>query len=120
MVAVGKTIYIAGTKDPGDIITDAFLPFKSERRTDRYTRAKELAQTGVYSRLVGHSLGGSVAAAVADDVGGLQLRTYGAPIIGRRVQVGEQRVRDAFDPFSFFDRGAVTYGGYFPHTLGRV
>jgi hypothetical protein len=120
VVAYGRTIYVAGTKDPGDLITDMLLLFKSERFTDRYTRAVELARTGKYGRIVGHSLGGVVALSVADDVGGVQVRTYGAPVIRRAPKVGEQRLRDAADPFSFFDRHATTFRGYLPHSLGRV
>ena len=62
-------------------------------------------------RVVGHSLGGSVALELQKNYKGLESRTYGAPVWDpfgedKRIYGKVDRFRNLVDPFSFFDGSA--------------
>jgi hypothetical protein len=102
----GDSLYVAGTSSIGDAIDDIALPFGLTRGTQRYIDASRvLAANPRISRLVGHSLGGSVSLELQKAHPGLKSRTYGAPVVS--MTPGE-RYKSAGDPVSFFDMGAKT------------
>ena len=73
-------------------------------------------------RVVGHSLGGSVALELAKNKGIELSRTFGAPVADTNFfkRGSNERFRHPLDPVSIFDRGA-TWGGIVadqPHTYG--
>ena len=61
-------------------------------------------------RIVGHSLGGSVALQLQRDKGIPKSRTFGAPVVDlkpfSRYYGNAERYRHVFDPVSILDRGA--------------
>ena len=74
-------------------------------RTTRYEQASmALGKSPQVKRVVGHSLGGSVALTVAQQHN-LISRTYGAPVVSLR---GGERYRAMGDPISALDFGAHT------------
>ena len=102
----GDSLYVAGTSSVGDVIDDLALPFGLTRMTQRYIDASRvLSANPRISRLVGHSLGGSVSLQLQKDHPGLKSRTYGAPVVS--MTPGE-RYKSAGDPVSMFDFGAKT------------
>jgi hypothetical protein len=78
------------------------------RKSERYGAAeKALKANPNIKRVVGHSLGGSVALELQKNYSGLESRTYGAPVwdpLGKDGKV--DRYRNWFDPVSVFDRSA--------------
>lgn len=113
-------IYIAGTRDFGDVLTDVGLPLFGSRNTRRYEIARAYAGSPVIHTVVGHSLGGHVAHEIARDFPQLQVYTYGAPLVSKRSRRNETRIRDVLDPVSVFDYSATTLPGVRPpHSAGR-
>jgi len=109
------TMYIAGTKLPSlnDMADDFLIPFGMTAHGHRYASAKA-ALTPKIKRVVGHSLGGSVALELAKEKQ-LQSETYGAPVFS--TSESSTRHRYNWDPISMFDRGATSAPspGWNPH-----
>ena len=97
-------MYIAGTRDIGDVIDDLRIPMNDVENTTRY-RSASFKMKGV-STVVGHSLGGSVALALARHFS-VSPVTYGAPVVDFGPGV-EHRHRHWFDPVAIFDFAAQT------------
>ena len=113
-------LFIAGTKDPIDMVDDLKLPFNDTlnkttrgRTADAYYRSHHEIDT-----VVGHSLGGSVSLALEqkykkegnNPYGILQSKTFGAPVISGNA-LGEKnpnRIRYFGDPISALDLNATT------------
>jgi len=110
----GDTLYIAGSHTPQDWFDDLTkVPFWGDLRgAERYQAAeKALKENPNVKRVVGHSLGGSVALELQKNYKGLESRTYGAPVWDpfgedRRIYGKVDRFRNLADPFSFFDGSA--------------
>jgi pimeloyl-ACP methyl ester carboxylesterase len=101
-------MYVAGSHTARDWYDDVSkIPFWGDvRNSERYQQAdKMLTANPQVHTLVGHSLGGSVVHQLQTDHPGLRTVTYGAPSISW--QSGGERYRNAWDPFSSLDRGAV-------------
>ena len=97
------------------------------QNSERYQEVRDAYQKlqdagNPVDRVVGHSLGGSVAVQMQKDLGIPRSRTFGAPVfdLGGSANV-VNRFRHPFDPVSMFDFGAKegnlqlyphTYGGY--------
>jgi len=123
----GKTMYIAGSHTARDWWDDfVHLPvWGDSRKIYRYQMARQaLKDNPQVERVVGHSLGGSVALQLQQDDPRLKSRTYSAPVFdpfGGVRQVYDQvkyrghpparaeRYRSIGDPISFFDGGATSY-----------
>jgi len=78
------------------------------RNAERYQAAeKALKANPNIKRVIGHSLGGSVALELQKNYAGLESRTYGAPVWNPTGgDAKAERYRNWFDPFSVFDRSA--------------
>ena len=107
----GNTLYIAGSHTAKDWYDDfTKIPFwGNTKNTTRYKEAeKALKANPNISRVIGHSLGGSVALELQKNYPHLQSRTYGAPVWDPRGQdTNPERYRNWLDPFSMFDRSAA-------------
>ena len=124
-----RTLYIAGSDSwESWLHDDPLIPQGKTKDATRYKQAEraydELTQKYnlPVDRIVGHSLGGSVALELAKEKGIPFSRTFGAPVFdpnpSHRGSV--ERYRHPLDPVSIFDRGA-TWGGVAadqPHTYG--
>ena len=83
------------------------------RDAERYKMAKEALQDNPQvTRVVGHSLGGSVALELQKEFPNLQSRTYGAPVFEptglERWQKGNvERFANMYDPVTIFDNSAT-------------
>lgn len=98
-------MYIAGTSSFRDVTDDALLPIGEVQKTQRYVMAVnqfEHAEEPVL-RVVGHSLGGAVALALANRYN-LAYDVYANPGVSWRRDPHRHRAR--FDPISILDRGA--------------
>ncbi len=111
--AYGDTLYIAGTHNLQDVFDDVSkVPVWGDvRQSARYQAAeKALEANPNIKRVVGHSLGGSVALELQKNHTGLDSRTYGAPVwdpTGQDKLYGKvERYRNLTDPVSFFDGSA--------------
>ena len=111
--AYGDTLYIAGTHNLQDVFDDVSkVPVWGDvRQSARYQAAeKALEANPNIKRVVGHSLGGSVALELQKNHTGLDSRTYGAPVwdpMGQDKLYGKvERYRNLTDPVSFFDGSA--------------
>ncbi len=111
--ANGDTLYIAGTHNLQDVFDDVSkVPFWGDaRQAARYQAAeKALEANPNIKRVVGHSLGGSVALELQKNHPGLDSRTYGAPVwdpLSQDKLFGKvERYRNLTDPVSFFDGSA--------------
>ena len=106
------SLYIKGTttaRDAWDDVTK--IPFGDTARSERYEQAHKSYSDLMYQhkpvdRLVGHSLGGSVALELAHQLRRVgkhvQTRTFGAPVLDLAPRVGghkPERYRHPFDPF---------------------
>ena len=108
--AHGDTLYIAGTHNLQDVFDDVSkVPFWGDvRQSARYQAAeKALEANPNIKRVVGHSLGGSVALELQKNHTGLDSRTYGAPVWDPmsqdQLRGKVERYRNLTDPVSFFD-----------------
>ena len=107
----GDTLYIAGSHTARDWFDDVTkVPFWGDLRgAERYEAAeKTLKAHRNIRRVVGHSLGGSVALELQKNYKGLASRTYGAPVwdpFGEdHMKYGKvERYNNLFDPVSMFD-----------------
>ena len=105
-----STMYIAGSHTARDWYDDfTKVPFWGDvRNSERYQEADRALKANPQIRtIVGHSLGGAVAHQLQTDHPELKTVTYGAPSISWGTKGGENRFRNAWDPVSMFDRGAV-------------
>ena len=59
------------------------------------------------NKIIGHSLGGSVALQFPKDNNKFETTTYGAPVVQINSTKGN-RFRFQYDPISYFDNGALT------------
>jgi hypothetical protein len=109
--ARGDTLYIAGSHTAKDWYDDfTKVPFWGDlRNATRYQQAeKALKANPSIKKVVGHSLGGSVALELQKNYPKLESRTYGAPVwnpLGGEGSV--DRYRNLGDPISVFDRSAT-------------
>jgi hypothetical protein len=117
---ITKSLYIKRSSTPTDWIEDAtMIPFNRTAQSERYSQAKDAYDNLLYEgnkvkRVVGHSLGGSVALEMQQNLGeqGVKLdsRTFGAPVLDPksfdRYRNKVERFRHPTDPVSIFDRGA--------------
>ena len=111
----GDTMYIAGTRldrlsGARDVLDDVtFLPLRKASNTQRYQQALAALRksNGRVKYLVGHSLGGAVAAALTERFPELQARVYGAPLLRSSDSVRVHSFRHQYDPISMLDRGAT-------------
>ena len=121
-----RTEYVKGSSTARDWFDDfTKIPFWGDTRdAERYQQAdqayKDLhAQGKPVDRIVGHSLGGSVALQMQKDRGIPQSRTFGAPVLDLkpfdRYFNKAERYRHPLDPVSVFDRGA-TWGSFKPYS----
>lgn len=126
----GNTLYIAGSHTAKDWYDDVTkVPFWGDvRNATRYQQAeKALKANPNITRVVGHSLGGSVALELQKQYPHLQSRTYGAPVwdplgldrqphdqwqrLGKPAGIQQpdkvERYRNYMDPVSIFDSSAT-------------
>ncbi len=104
---VGNTMYLAGTKSLGDAFDDARLPLGNVRGTARYRSAVNAWDPEI-NHVVGHSLGGSVARAVAADKG-VSHRTYSEPRFSAGARADPDAFRTVGDPIAMFGAGDETF-----------
>ena len=113
----GDTLYIAGTH-PTNIVDwyqdVTLIPTKRVRFSNRFRQAEEAMNKGI-KRVVGHSLGGSVALELQQNDPDLESVTYGAPVWSSK---HGKRYRHWLDPVSMFDSGASSSSspGWNPHS----
>ena len=118
----GNRMYVAGTRNPRDVIDDIGLPLGLTRYGDRFQSAKKtLDENPQVQEMVGHSLSGSIVLQLNKDNGmKYSTRTYNAPVVSFQ-QSGETgrnyRIRDKNDVISMFDRGAITVDREKPNPL---
>jgi hypothetical protein len=121
-----RTEYIKGSSTARDWFDDVTkIPLWGDtRNAERYQQAdkarKDLnAQGKPVDRVVGHSLGGSVALQMQQDHDIPKSRTFGAPVMDLkpfdRFITKPDRYRHPLDPVSIFDRGA-TWGKFKPYS----
>ena len=116
----GDTLFVAGTKSLDAWAHNVKIPLGMTNRTPRYEQAaRQLSAMPQVRRIVGHSLGGSVALELGAERPELKTRTYGAPVLSAS---GGERYKEAGDPVSFLDFGAKTSlpGGLNPHSYARL
>ena len=107
-----NTMFIAGTSDLKDAYDDITkIPFYGDiTQSTRYSQAKAALDANPnINKIIGHSLGGSVALQFQKDNGRFETTTYGAPVL----QIGStkgSRYRFPYDPISYLDNGAITVG----------
>ena len=110
-----RTEYIKGSSTPRDWFDDLTkIPIWGDtKQAERYQEADkaylDLQASGKpVERVVGHSLGGSVALELAKDRGIQHSRTFGAPVLDMNPFLGKnvERYRHPLDPVSVLDRGA--------------
>ena len=97
---------LAGLRDVLDDVT--FVPLREAYNTQRYQQALAALKKskGRVRFLVGHSLGGAVAAALTERFPELQARVYGASLLRSSDSVRVHSFRHQYDPISSLDRGA--------------
>ena len=119
-----RTEYIKGSTTAQDWADDFKIPFGNTVDSERYEQADRayeyLTRRGLaVDRVVGHSLGGSVALEMQIQKGIPLSRTFGAPVFDLKPshRGSVERYRHPLDPVSIFDR-AATWGDLkaFPHT----
>ena len=104
------TLYIAGTSNLKDVYDDLTkIPFYGNLKdSTRYNQAKiALDFNPNINKIVGHSLGGSVALEFQKNNPKYNTTTYGAPVLQIGSKLGN-RYRFPYDPVSYLDNGAIT------------
>jgi hypothetical protein len=108
-----RSLYVKGSQTPRDWYDDfTKVPFGRVQNSERCQEADaayhQLQDSGQpVDRVVGHSLGGSVALEMQNNYGIPRSRTFAAPVVdfsGR----GSERYGHPLDPVSMFDGGART------------
>jgi hypothetical protein len=123
-----RTMYVKGTVDAQDWYDDftkvpAWGNLQDSRRyKDAELAYNDLMQRGLpVDRIVGHSVGGSIALQEQKDKNIDFSRTFGAPVVDLNPfhRGTQERFRHPLDPVSIFDRGA-TWGSLeaYPHSYG--
>ena len=116
----GHVLNISGTRSIGDALDDVYIPFKAVHKTQRYQQALAALKKGKgrVTEVVGHSLGGAVAARLTEERPELVARLYGAPLYGDTTNSRVTSYRHFRDPMSFLNKGAVVTNarGWNPHT----
>ena len=122
-----QTEYVKGSVTPRDWFDDlTLIPFGNTAAAQRYKQAdktyNQLQASGQpVKRIVGHSLGGSVALEMQKNHHIPSSRTFGAPVLDFNSRQNPERYRHPLDPFSVMDRGATwgkptlnphSYSGY--------
>ena len=125
-----KTMYVRGSVTGRDWWDDVSkIPnWGNSRDIEMYQNAKStyerlISEGKPVDRVVGHSLGGSVALQLQKDKDIPFSRTFGAPVMQLSpFEKTAERYRHPLDPFSFFDRSATNiqsmnlnthaYGGF--------
>ena len=117
-----RTEYIKGSITARDWWDDASkIPFWGDtKNAERYQQADDAFEDLVLSgkpvdRVVGHSLGGSVALQMQKDKFIPKSRTFGAPVVDLNAFGSSDRYRHPLDPVSVLDRGA-TWGKFKPYS----
>jgi hypothetical protein len=105
-------LYIAGTSSVGDVMEWPDIPLHKVPQTTRYKTAKRYLDSddgqGI-TRLVGHSLGGSVALEISKNYNISNATTYGAPVVDlipRNPWHKPDRIACKGDPVAILDLGA--------------
>jgi hypothetical protein len=119
-----RTLHIRGSVTGQDWKDDfTKIPFWGDSRDiEMYKNAKKaydnlINQGKAVDRVVGHSLGGSVALQLQKDKDIPFSRTYGAPVVDLNpFQKNVERYRHPLDPFSILDRGASNVMTSNPYT----
>jgi hypothetical protein len=120
-----RTEYVKGSVTARDWYDDVTkVPVWGDtRQSERYQQAdktyNDLIESGhPVDRVVGHSLGGSVALQMQKDHFIPRSRTFGAPVVDMRpfdrYYTKAEHYRHPLDPVSIFDRGA-TWGKFKPY-----
>lgn len=101
------TMYIAGTDGPATAITSWWKIPVNIKWSERYKQAaNRLRLNPQVKTLVGHSLGGAVAARIIEDNINLHGRVYGAPLLRVNQHQRLQSFRHWGDPVSVLDRSS--------------
>lgn len=110
-------MYISGTHTIRDVLDDTLIPFHAVDRSERYAQAINMLDPGV-KVVVGHSLGGAVAARMTEVYPRLIAKVYGAPLLRSTANPRVRHYRHLFDPVSMFDRSATLTKakGWNPHS----
>jgi len=111
-VVMGQTLYVAGSHTARDWFDDVTkIPAWGDvRNSERYQRAEEiLKKNPQVNRVIGHSLGGSVALELEKNYPQIKhSTTYGAPVLS--LMPGSEKKADRYrhylDPVSILDRNA--------------
>ena len=117
------TLYIAGTsdlKDVYDYITKIHF-FGTVKDSTRYNQAKTALDSNPnITKIIGHSLGGSVALEFQKNHPTYNTTTYGAPVLQIGSKIGN-RYRFPYDPVSYLDNGAITIDkfNFNPHSYSN-
>ena len=107
----GNTLYVAGTSNLKDVYDDiSKIPFYGNLKdSTRYNQAKNALDLNPnINKIIGHSLGGSVALQLEKDDSKYQSTTYGAPVLQLNPFITGNRYRFKNDPVSMLDNGAIT------------
>jgi hypothetical protein len=116
------TMFVAGSHTVRDFYDDVrnIPAWGDVKNSERYQQAaKMLKASPQISTIVGHSLGGAVAHELQKDHK-LKTVTYGSPSVSWGTVGGEGRYRNAWDPVSAFDRGAVQLRHNNPLSYGSL
>lgn len=102
----GDTLYVAGTKNLTDVLDWPLLPQHKVKQTHVYKMAKAaLLKAPNVKRIVGHSLGASVASDLATDYG-KRASLYSEPAMRMHNEPGQESFHHPFDPVAVFDWAA--------------
>lgn len=120
----GDTLYISGTHTARDVYDDlTTIPFNRIEHSERYQQAiKSLEAVPTIKRVVGHSLGGSVALQIEKNYPNKIdfSRVYGTPVLDMNPYINDkvERYRNWFDPISLLDINASSdwSSGLNPHS----
>jgi hypothetical protein len=107
----GSTLYVAGTSNLKDVYDDiSKIPFYGNLKdSTRYNQAKTALDSNPnINKIIGHSLGGSVALQLEKDNPKYATTTYGAPVFSPNPFITGNRYRFKNDPISMLDNGAIT------------
>ena len=121
----GNTLYVAGTSNIKDVFDDITkIPFYGNLKdSTRYIQAKNALDSNPnINKIVGHSLGGSVALQLQKDNNKYESTTYGAPVLQLNPFITGNRYRFKNDPVSMLDNGAITVDDGFrlnPHSYSN-
>lgn len=111
-VVYGTTMYIPGTRRPTDLLDDALIGSLAFGNSFAVRDADRLFMRSTVDRVVGHSLGGAVAARLGKRQGVVSVG-YGSPV---RNDINYADVRD---PVGVFVRSNnINNNGMFHHGVG--